>query len=139
MCGGGIVMSNYKKGNAITKKLLERYVHLNDITKEAKAEMDKIKHVFHSYFDEQTGPYNKGEMTLGGYHIQRQIRLSEGYDDRAVERLEQLSLTDCIKYEKKPDEQKIEAAIQLGLLKEEELKEYRTGKKTQVISVKKVT
>jgi hypothetical protein len=133
------LMSNKLRGNSISEGLLERYVYLNKVAKEAKEEMDKVKHVFHSYFDEQTGPNTKGEVTIGGYFIQRQIRVSEGYDDdKTVEHLEQLNLKDCIKYEKKPDEQKIEAAIQLGLLNGEKIKEYKISKMTQAISVKKL-
>ncbi len=132
-------VTNQKWESKISEGLLEKYVYLNKIAKEAKDEMDKIKHVFHLYFDERSGPNTKGEVTIGEYLVQRQIRVSEGFDDeKAVEHLEQVNLSDCIQYVKKPDSKKIEAAIQLGLLNEEEMNQHKISKMTQAISVKKV-
>jgi hypothetical protein len=139
VCGGGIKMSNQVSENSISEKLLERYVLLSKLSKDAKEEMDKIKQVFHTYFDEHTGVNTKAEITIGNYFIQRQIRVSESFDDeKAVEHLEKINLKDCIQFVKKPDEKKIEAAIQLGLLNEKEMQDLKVSKSTQAISVKKI-
>jgi hypothetical protein len=139
VCGGGIMMSNQVSENSISEKMLERYVLLSKLSKDAKEEMDKIKQVFHAYFDEQSGSNTKAEITIGDYFIQRQIRVSESFDDeKTVEHLEQLNLKDCIQYVKRPDEKKIEAAIQLGLLNGEEMNRLKINKSTQAISVKKI-
>lgn len=123
----------------ISEKLLERYMYLTKVTKDAKEEMDKIKQVFHSFFDEQSGVQTKAEMTIGDYFIQRQVRTSESFDDvKTVDYLEKANLRDCIKHVKKPDEQKIEAAIQLGLLNGKEINELKVSKSTQAISVKRI-
>jgi hypothetical protein len=132
-------MSDHLLKDSLSESLLVRYVELNNRAKEIKEEMDKIKHVFHLYFDEKNGPQTKGEVTIGDYFVQRNIRVSEAYDDeKAVQQLESLNLKDCIKYVKKPDEQKIEAAIHLGLINSEDITPYKISKTTQAISVKKV-
>lgn len=98
-------MNSDLKGHNISENLLEKYVHLNNVMKDVKTEMDKIKHVFHSYFNETAGPNTKAEVTIGEYFIQRQIRVSESYDEeRTVQYLEKQNLSDCIKYVKQPDE-----------------------------------
>ncbi len=132
-------MTNYESEGKVSEILLEKYVYLNRVAKEAKDEMDKIKRVFHLYFDETVGTNQKGEISIGGYIIQRQVRVSESFDDeRTVSHLEQLNLADCIDYIKKPDVAKIEAAIQLGLLNSDEINQYKISKLTQAISVKRV-
>lgn len=134
---GGIKMSVLR--DSLSESLLARYVDLNNRAKEIKEEMDKIKHVFHVYFDEQSGPGEKAEIQIGDYFVQRQIRVTEGFDDeKAVSQLEALNLTDCIKYVKKADDQKIASAVQLGLLNDEDISHCRIRKTTQAISVKKV-
>ncbi|WP_246941630.1 hypothetical protein [Bacillus pinisoli] len=123
----------------LSEELLERYVLLIKQSKAAKEEMDKIKQVFHSYFDEQTGVNCKAEVTVGDYFIQRQIRISESYDEaRTVQYLEEENLKECIQLVKRPDEQKIDAAIQLGLLNDKKINELKVSKSTQAISVKKI-
>jgi hypothetical protein len=132
-------MSDNLLKDSLSENLLARYVELNNRSKEIKDEMDKIKHVFHLFFDEKNGPLSKAEVRIGDYFVQRQIRVIEGYDDeKAVEKLEALNLKDCIKYVKKPDEQKIDAAIHLGLLSSQDLSPYKKCKTTQAISVKRV-
>ncbi|WP_456279130.1 hypothetical protein [Bacillus sp. AK128] len=132
-------MTNQIQEDRITEKLLERYVFLNNLTKDAKEEMDKIKQVFHAFFDEKSGVNAKAEVTIGDYFVQRQIRVSESFDDeRTVDYLEKVNLKDCIQHVKKPDEKKIEAAIQLGLLNGPEMNELKISKATQAISVKKI-
>ncbi|MFZ3588814.1 hypothetical protein ACOI1C_05920 [Bacillus sp. DJP31] len=132
-------MTNQEWEGKISEGILEKYVYLNKIAKEAKEEMDKIKHVFHLYFDETSGPNAKGEVKVGDYFVQRQIRVSEGFDDeKTVEHLEQVNLAECIQYVKKADGQKIEAAIQLGLLNGDEINQFKISKMTQAISVKKM-
>ncbi|MFD1737233.1 hypothetical protein ACFSCX_11785 [Bacillus salitolerans] len=122
----------------ISEEYVAKYVELNEQAKRIKEEMDKIKQVFHTYFDELCGMNEKGEFNIGDYFLQRQIRITNAFDEeRLVEKLEALKLGDCIEYVKKPNEQKLEAAIQLGLISEEDIKEYRLSKRTQAISVKK--
>jgi hypothetical protein len=134
---GGDRLSDKMVG-VISEQVAARYVELNEKAKKIKEEMDKLKHVFHSYFDENCGPNEKGELSVGNYFIQRQIRASDSYDDaKLVDKLEKLQLGDCIILEKKPNEQKIEAAIELGLLNREDISGYIISKRTQAISVKK--
>jgi hypothetical protein len=139
---GGIQMvekRNVEYTFSISEKIVARYFHLSELEKEIEKEMKELKKVFHLYFDETIGTDQKAEFTLGDYKIQRQIRLSESYDDeKTVSRLEERNLQDCIQIIKKPDIQKIEAAITLGILELKEIEDCRNKKVSKAISVRKI-
>ncbi|WP_243300384.1 hypothetical protein [Bacillus litorisediminis] len=121
----------------ITKEMLIEYERLNQSKKEIEAQMNHLKKYFHAYFDETVGENEKGELVLEGYKLQRLIRSVEQFDEeKTVERLEELNMKDLIQIVKRPDEEKIHAAINLGFLKKEDIEECILSKKTGAISVK---
>jgi hypothetical protein len=106
----------------ITKEMLSEYEDLNELKKDVEKKLDSLKKRFHLYFDENVGVNEKGELTIDGYKLQRSIRKVEKFDDaKTVDRLESLNMVDLIQVIKKPDEEKVKAAINLGFLKEEDL------------------
>lgn len=108
--------------NEITKEMLCEFEDLNELKKDIEKKLDSLKKVFHLYFDEQVGVNEKGEVTIDGYKLQRLIRKVEKFDDaKTVDRLESLNMVDLIQVIKKPDEEKVKAAINLGFLKDEDL------------------
>ncbi|WP_090635413.1 hypothetical protein [Neobacillus massiliamazoniensis] len=110
------------KDTFITGDMLVQYYELNKQKKEIELEMDTLKDAFHQYFNQLIGPNDKGEITISGYKLQRQIRKTEKYnDEETIKRLEELQLNDLIQVVKKPDDVKIKSALHLGLLKEEQL------------------
>ncbi|GGB56663.1 hypothetical protein GCM10011409_37800 [Lentibacillus populi] len=123
----------------ITGETLAKYYDLNKKKKEIEQEMNQLKNLFHTYFDQQVGSDEKGEITDGGYKLQRQIRKNEKFNDEiTVNRLEELKLNDLIKVVKIPDKEKISSAISLGLLDENDLEGCRSTTFTAAISVKEV-
>jgi hypothetical protein len=106
----------------ITKEMLSEYEDLSELKKDVEKKLDSLKKRFHLYFDENVGVNEKGELTIDGYKLQRSIRKVEKFDDaKTVDRLESLNMVDLIQVIKKPDEEKVKAAINLGFLKEEDL------------------
>lgn len=106
----------------ITKEMLSEYEDLSELKKDVEKKLDSLKKKFHLYFDENVGVNEKGELTIEGYKLQRSIRKVERFDDaKTVDRLESLNMVDLIQVIKKPDEEKVKAAINLGFLKEEDL------------------
>ncbi|AXI10477.1 hypothetical protein CV093_17970 [Oceanobacillus sp. 143] len=123
----------------ITAEMIARYYDLNKLKKEIDSEMSQLKKQFHAYFDEQVGVNTKGEITNNGFKLQRQIRKVEKFvDDLTVTRLEELNMDELIYVEKKPDDEKINAAISLGLLNEEDISDCRMSSFSGAISVKEV-
>ncbi|MTW85994.1 hypothetical protein F3157_10030 [Virgibacillus dakarensis] len=123
----------------ITGETLAKYYDLNKKKKEIEQEMNQLKNLFHTYFDQQVGSDEKGEIKDGGYKLQRQIRKKEKFNDEiTVNRLEELKLNDLIKVVKIPDKEKISSAISLGLLDENDLEGCRSTTFTAAISVKEV-
>lgn len=119
--------------------MVERYYELNQLKKEIEAEMNQLKKVFHTYFDQEVGEHEKGELVKERYKLQRQIRKIEKYKEKeTVERLQQLNLNDLIQVVKKPDSPKIKSAIQLGLLNNEDLEGCRTNTYSKAISVTEI-
>ncbi len=111
-------MKNY----LVTADMLSRYYELTKKKKEIELEMNELKEAFHQYFDQVVGPNDKGEISLDGYKLQRQIRMAEKYNEAMIiKRLEELKLNDLIQVVKKPDDVKIKAALNLGLLNQEQL------------------
>jgi alanyl-tRNA synthetase len=106
----------------ITKEMLCEFEDLNELKKDVEKRLDALKKTFHLYFDENVGVNEKGELTIDGYKLQRAIRKVEKFDiDKTVDRLESLNMVDLIQVIKKPDEEKVKAALNLGFLKNEDL------------------
>ncbi|MCV9885793.1 hypothetical protein [Metabacillus halosaccharovorans] len=119
----------------ITREMLAHFLELQHKKKEVETEIEELKRAFNEYFDLSVGKNAKGEMVLREYKLQRQIRNSVKFkQQQTVKKLEELNLLDLI--EKKPDEEKIRSAIQLGLLHEEDLEGCKTVNTSQAIYVK---
>jgi len=124
---------------AITKDRLERYYDLSRLKKEIEEEMNQIKEEFHAYFDAEVGANKKGEIIEGNYKLLRQVRKTEKYNDSVtVQRLEELNMTDLIQVVKKADGDRIDAAINLGLLKEEDLDGCKKVTYSKAILIKEI-
>lgn len=122
---------------AITEDEMKRYVDLNKRKKEIEIEMNALKKKFHEALDSSFGKQNKGEIRQGNYKLQRQIRSAVSYDDAGtVKQLEQLNLKEFIIEKKIPDTEKLESALKLGLVEEEDFKEHKKVRVTQSIIVK---
>lgn len=126
------------QSDMINETLVERYYLLSEQAKEIEKELKQLKKLFNVYFDARVGPENSGEVEFSRYILKRQIRKSEKLLPAVVEKLEDLNLTDCIVTEKKPDQEKIKAAIQLGFLNEEDIEEFRQRKFSSAIIVREL-
>ncbi|GAB3798435.1 hypothetical protein [Virgibacillus kimchii] len=125
--------------NAITADDLERYYTLRKQKAEMEKEINELKKKIHAHLDAQLGEKQKGSVTLGSYQANRQIRSSVQYNSvETIEKLEELNLKDFIVVEKKPDTEKLEAAMKIGLVEKEEFEECKNTKLTQAIVVKEV-
>lgn len=123
----------------ITEDMLARYYDLNKMKKEIESEMNQLKANFHSYMDVYAGENKKGEFLEGEYKLLRQIRKLEKFREKnTVDRLEELQMHDLINIVKKPDDGKVNAAIELGLLGSDDLADCRITSYTQAIAVKKL-
>ena len=121
----------------ITKEMLSRFDELNRRKKDLEAELDKLKDLFHQYFDTAVGQNEKGEVKIDSYKLQRQIRRTEKFDPvPTVNKLEELNLIDLI--QKRPDEGKIKSAMDLGLIKEADLEGCRISRTTAALLIKKL-
>ena len=121
----------------ITGDMLVKYYELNKQKKEIELEINQLKDHFHHYFDQLIGKNLKGELTISGYKLQRQIRNTEKYNDEvAIKRLEELKMNDLIQIVKKPDEVKIKAAIDLGLLQANQIEDCIIKSCAPAITVK---
>lgn len=138
-------MENYGRGRSmtefeITEQTIARFHELTEKKKEVEEELNYLKRQFHQYFDDQVGVNRKGEITEGAYKLQRQIRKSVKFDEKTtVEKLEALQLNDLIKVIKKPDDEKIRAAMELGLVPKEQIEDCQITSFTKALVVKKVT
>lgn len=131
-------MQNSKRFTQIPEELISKYFTLSEKAKEIEKELKEMKKVINVYFDETVGKQEKGESIVGNYKIQRQIRTSESYhDEKMVKKLEELNLVDCIQIIKQPDQQKIDAAITLGLLGQADIEDCIVKKTTNAITVRK--
>ncbi|PAV31224.1 hypothetical protein CIL05_00780 [Virgibacillus profundi] len=123
----------------LTGDMIKKYYDLNQRKKEIEQEMNHLKKIFNTYFDGEAGSGSKGEFSHNGFKLQRQIRKSEKFkDELTISRLEDLNMSDLIKVVKKPDDKKINAAVSLGLLKEEDLEECRITNYSAAITVRAV-
>ncbi|MBU8880403.1 hypothetical protein BGM26_15730 [Bacillus sp. FJAT-29790] len=119
----------------VTKEMLAHYIELNRKKKGIETQLDELKKVINLYFDMSVGHNVRGEITLSDYKLQRQVRKIEKYEqEETVKRLEELNLMDLI--QKRPDERKIKSALDLGLLKDEDLAGCRIINTSQAIYVK---
>ncbi|MFE8697231.1 hypothetical protein ACFYKT_12875 [Cytobacillus sp. FJAT-53684] len=124
-------------GSLITSEMLSNYHQLNLKKKEIEAQLNELKLAFNQYFDMSVGKNTKGDLNIGDYKLQRQVRITEKYNQAiTVNRLEELNLEDLI--QKRPDEEKIKSALNLGLLKEEDLEGCKIIQSSQAIYVKHV-
>lgn len=123
----------------ITEQDLHEYYTLHEKKKEIEKKMKVYNQKFQFYFDKTIGENQKGEVIVGNFKLQRQIRKTLYYDnEKTVQRLEELNLHDCIQVVKMPDQKKIESAITLGIIHDEQINDCRLSKNTKVISVKKI-
>lgn len=130
-------MTVKKTDYTISEDLVIKYNTLSAKKKELEKELDELKKVFHIYFDNLVGQNEKGEVTVNNYKLQRQIRKSEKFnDEKTVHRLTELNMTDLIQHVPKPDEEKVKSAINLGLIKEEDLEGCLIKSASQAIVVK---
>jgi hypothetical protein len=130
-----------KNGDSlITENMVVNYYELNKKKKEIEAELNLLKNSFHEYFNNLVGSTDKGEITVNGYKLQRQMRKVEKYNEEVtVKRLEELQMTDLIQVVKRPDDVKIKSAINLGLLNEQHLEGCLVTTYSPAISVKTLT
>ena len=129
-----------KNETSLTGDMLVKYYELNKQKKEIELEMNQLKESFQHYFDQFVGENVKGEITISGYKLQRQIRNSEKYNDElTIKRLEELQMNDLIQIVKKPDDGKIKAALQLGLINQEHLDGCIIKTSSPAITVKPLT
>ncbi|MEH7375806.1 hypothetical protein [Neobacillus drentensis] len=127
-------------GNLITLEMLVKYYELNKQKKEIEMEMNELKDAFQNYFNNLVGSNHKGEITISGYKLQRQIRKTEKYDEvETIKRLEELQMNELIQVVKKPDDVKIKAALNLGLLNPDHLEGCIISTSSPAISVKPIT
>lgn len=123
----------------VSEEDVKRYDILNKQKKELEQEMNRLKKKFHTYLDEELGKDKAGEISRGHYELKRQIRSSIAYEtDLTIKKLEEANLQDFVLIEKKPDTEKLEAAIKLGLVEKEIFEECKKIKSTQAIVVKEV-
>lgn len=123
----------------ITEDKVQKYYELHQQYKEIEKELNQLKKEIHASLDHVFGENNKGSVEIGDKQIQRQIRITVHYDqEKTVQRLEELQLLDCIETVRKPNVQKIEAALTLGLLTEDSLTDCKELKRTPAIVVRKI-
>ncbi|MFP5111914.1 hypothetical protein ACSU64_05985 [Bacillaceae bacterium C204] len=124
----------------ITGEMLMKYYELNKQKKEIELEMNELKDTFQHYFNNLVGSDHKGEITISGYKLQRQIRKTEKYNEvETIKRLEDLQMNELIQVVKKPDDAKIKAALHLGLLNPEHLEGCIISTISPAITVKPIT
>jgi hypothetical protein len=127
--------SSYK----ITELMLNQYYDLSQRKKDIENQMDELQKIFHSYFDNQVGVNEKGELVINNLKLERVIRKKEKFNEiKTVNKLEQLNLTDLVQIVKKPDGDKIKSAINLGLLSEKDLEGCILINSSQAIYVKPI-
>lgn len=123
----------------ITSDMITRFNELSKKKKEIEFELESLKEVFHKYFDSHVGVNNKGEIVDNGLKLQRQIRKYEKFSTvPTVYKLEELNMNELIKTVKIPDEEKMNAAIKLGFLKEQDFENCKLITYSKAISVKEL-
>jgi len=121
----------------ITEKELKKYYNLNKQKKEIDQQLNHLKKLFHQALDKETGQNQKAEIECGQFKLQRQIRQTVSYrNDETIKKLIALNLEDFIKIERRPDKEKLEAGIKLGLVDAKEFEDYKQTRITQALIVK---
>lgn len=121
----------------ITKNMLWEYNRLNEEKKEIEAKLNNMKDIFNHYFDANVGENEKGELVIEDLKLERQIRKVEKFNDaKTVDRLESLNMLDLVQTIKRPDEEKVKAALNLGFLTNKDLEGCISLKTTGAIYVK---
>ncbi|WP_338780003.1 hypothetical protein [Metabacillus sp. FJAT-52054] len=114
-----------------------RYRTVSLHIKELESEQSQLKEELHAYFDGRFGENQKGKAEIGDYVVQRQIRSMDSYaEENLIARLEELQLEDCIMTVKKPNKEKIDAALTLGILSGDQLKDCILHKLSKALIVK---
>lgn len=121
----------------ITKNMLWEYNRLNEEKKDIETKLSNMKDIFNLYFDANVGENEKGELVIEDLKLERQIRKVEKFNDaKTVDRLESLNMLDLVQIIKRPDEEKVKAALNLGFLTKEDLEDCISLKTTGAIYVK---
>src|SRR5690625_1453657 len=120
----------------ITEEELKKYYHLQQQKKTIDQEINQLKNTFHQVLDQTIGKHSKAEITCGQYTLKRYIRHSTNYHQKeTIKKLSELNLEDFIQVIRRPDKEKLEAAIKLGLVDSEEFEPFRQTKITQALVV----
>ncbi|MFD2657654.1 hypothetical protein [Gracilibacillus thailandensis] len=129
-----------EESSELSEDMLKKYYDLNLQKKELEKEMNQIKKQIHHCLDDKFGKQQKAEVQLGKYKAQRIIRASVHYNqEKTVQKLEELNLEDFILQVKQPDTEKLEAAMKIDLVNEEEFQDCKTNKLSQAITVKELS
>lgn len=132
-------MGELEMDQSISEADLKRYFELTNQKKEIEREINILKKQFHDELDRSFGKQQKGEIQSGLYKVQRQIRQSVSYHpEKTLQKLEELNLGDFIEVVKRPNTDKLEAAIKLGLVEGNEFENCTNTRTTQAIAVKLV-
>jgi hypothetical protein len=124
----------------VTAEMIEQYYECNRQKKELEQQMESLKKKFNDYLDTHFGENVKGELKMGGYKLQRQVRNAEKFlEEPTVTKLESLNMNELIKVIKKPDDAKIKAAIELKLLDPLQLEGCLVSTSSTAISVRPLT
>ncbi|WP_058306369.1 hypothetical protein [Gracilibacillus massiliensis] len=133
-------ITEIEQSSELSEEMLKKYYYLNIQKKELEKEINQIKKQIHNYLDVTFGNEQKGEVQRGKYKAQRIIRSSVNYDqEKTVEKLEELHLADFILQVKQPDIEKLEAAMKIDIVDEEEFSSCKTNKLSQAITVKETS
>ncbi|MDQ0350385.1 flagellin-like hook-associated protein FlgL [Alkalibacillus filiformis] len=124
----------------LSEEDLQRFYDLNNEKQEIEKELKQLKKQIHHYFDQTFGSGEKAEVKLGKYKAQRSIRASVKYDDeKTVEKLEELNLKEFIVEVKQPDTDKLESAMKLDFVDEQDFAECKKERISQAITVKELS
>lgn len=125
--------------NRINADKLERFYNLQEMKREIEQELGELKKEFNQAFDESVGKNQTGEFSQGGYQLKRQIRKTEKFnEEQTVHRLEDLRMGDLIETVRRPDKAKIQAAIELGLLRADQLEDLVVRHYSKALIAKRV-
>ncbi|PGL70605.1 hypothetical protein [Bacillus sp. AFS055030] len=126
-----------KNNFKITEPMLNKYYDLSQKKKDIENQLEELQKIFHGYFDHQVGTNEKGELIINNLKLERIIRKKEKFnEEKTINKLEELNLSDLIQVVKKPDGDKIKSALNLGLLKEKDLDGCISVNSSQAIYVK---
>ncbi|MGM8216366.1 hypothetical protein ACLIA0_12420 [Bacillaceae bacterium W0354] len=126
------------KINKLSEELLKQFYELKQAKKEIDDEISRIRRQILTYFNENYGENINSESQIGNFVVQRKVRKVEKFDDvKTVKKLKELGLEECIMTVEKPDEDKLQSAISLKFIKEEDLDGCIKYKYTPYLTVEK--